>query len=103
MFLFFYICICVLISALLLPPTLPYLFLYVIRTKIRYIFGGGFIGFRTNSKKRVTTMQGKADGYWSTDGANWVKINYGEFHLSFFCSRWWFYFSPSALYMYIFF
>lgn len=43
-----------------------------------YIFGGGFIGFRTNSKRRVNEMQAKADGYWSYDAQNWVKINYEE-------------------------
>lgn len=44
----------------------------------RYIFGGGYIGFQTNSRKRVNSMQGKADAYYSLDGANWVKINYGK-------------------------
>lgn len=24
-------------------------------------------------------MQAKADGYWSQDGATWVKINYGKY------------------------
>lgn len=57
--------------------TLSSIYLFIMFFSRRYIFGGGFIGFRTNSKKRVTAMQGKADGYWSTDGANWVKINYG--------------------------
>ena len=41
------------------------------------MFGGGYIGYRTNSRKRVNTMQAKADGYWSEDGQNWFKINYG--------------------------
>ena len=62
-------------------------FLYYIHTFIylstslprsRYIFGGGYIGFQTNSRKRVNSMQGKADAYYSLDGANWVKINYGK-------------------------
>ena len=64
-----------------------YNFLYYIQTFTylstslplsRYIFGGGYIGFQTNSRKRVNSMQGKADAYYSLDGANWVKINYGK-------------------------
>lgn len=55
----------------------------------RYLFGGGYIGYLANSKKRVTTMQGKADGYWSQDGINWVKINYGKSFAQYgcFCAR----------------
>ena len=42
------------------------------------MFGGGFIGFRTNTQKRVNEMQARADGYWSYDAQNWVKISYEE-------------------------
>lgn len=43
-----------------------------------YVFGGGYIGFSTSNPKRVTSMSGYADAYWSRDGMNWVKISYEE-------------------------
>ena len=43
-----------------------------------FLFGGGFIGSRKGDKKIVSTMQGKADGYYSRDGITWHKINYEE-------------------------
>jgi hypothetical protein len=43
-----------------------------------YLFGGGYIGQDTANKKRVTSMIGRADAYWSRDGVKWVKINYEE-------------------------
>lgn len=43
-----------------------------------YVFGGGYIGSSSTSTRRVSTMIGYADAYWSRDGAKWVKINYEE-------------------------
>lgn len=62
-----------------------------------FIFGGGYIGFRLGSNKKVSQgstltltltltcsfaqyvkMSGFADGYYSSDGAQWTKINYEE-------------------------
>lgn len=43
-----------------------------------YLFGGGYIGYNTANTKRVTSMVGYADAYWSRDGLHWVKINYEE-------------------------
>lgn len=43
-----------------------------------YLVGGGYVGFQTANKKRVISMQGKADAYWSRDGLNWTRINYQE-------------------------
>eukprot|EP01038_Epipyxis_sp_PR26KG_P013274 gene13274-17787_t len=43
-----------------------------------YLFGGGYTGFSTNSKRRVTKMVGLADAYFSHDGATWTKISYEE-------------------------
>mmetsp|Transcript_19908 Transcript_19908/g.33321 ORF Transcript_19908/g.33321 Transcript_19908/m.33321 type:complete len:546 (+) Transcript_19908:176-1813(+) len=58
-----------------------------------YIVGGGSTGFLVSSKRRVTSMQGKADAFWSTDGQNWIKINYeeggGTTNVPFFSSQEW--------------
>lgn len=43
-----------------------------------YLFGGGYTGFSIANKKRVNNMIGRADGYYTRDGANWTKINYEE-------------------------
>jgi len=58
-----------------------------------YIVGGGFTGFLFNRPGRVSSMQGKADAYWSTDGTHWVKISYeeggGTTTVPFFASQEW--------------
>lgn len=43
-----------------------------------YLYGGGYVGFKTSSQKRVTTVVGRADAFWSYDGFNWTQINYEE-------------------------
>ncbi len=43
-----------------------------------YLFGGGTIGYSTSNKKRINNMVGRADAYFTHDGANWTKINYEE-------------------------
>lgn len=43
-----------------------------------FLYGGGYIGVVKGDKKIVSSMQGKADGYWSRDGIQWNKINYEE-------------------------
>jgi hypothetical protein len=58
-----------------------------------YLFGGGYIGFQSNSQKNVNSMKGYADAYWSVDGANWTMINYeeggGHSEVSFYSSEKW--------------
>lgn len=43
-----------------------------------YIFGGGYIGSSITSTRRVTSMSGYADSWWSRDGSHWYKISYEE-------------------------
>lgn len=43
-----------------------------------YVVGGGNIGFRTSSKRRLVKMSGKADMWWSRDAVEWHKVNYEE-------------------------
>lgn len=35
-------------------------------------------GFDTKSKKKVTSVKGRADAYFTIDGGNWTKISYEE-------------------------
>jgi hypothetical protein len=51
---------------------------YFIQPPKIYLFGGGFIGYQKNAKKKVTSMIGRADAYWTRDGVNWTQINYQE-------------------------
>lgn len=43
-----------------------------------YLFGGGYVGFSISSQKRVTTIRGYSDSYWSEDGITWNQMNYQE-------------------------
>lgn len=58
-----------------------------------YIFGGGFVGFSTTSKKRVNTMDAYSDAYWSEDGITWQQMNYqeggGSAFIEFYSSELW--------------
>jgi hypothetical protein len=43
-----------------------------------YLFGGGYAGFASNSQKKVNSVVGRPDAYWSYDGVHWNQINYQE-------------------------
>lgn len=43
-----------------------------------YLFGGGYVGFKTGSTKKVVSMVGRPDAYWSYDAINWTEISYQE-------------------------
>lgn len=51
------------------------------------------VGFTTSSIKIVSSIAGKADGWWSYDGISWTKINYeeggGTSTIPFFSSQEW--------------
>lgn len=58
-----------------------------------FLFGGGYVGFTVGSQKRVTSMQGFADAYVSSDGIVWTQINYqqggGSTFIAFYSSELW--------------
>jgi hypothetical protein len=43
-----------------------------------YLFGGGYAGFSTENERRVNSVLGRPDAYWSYDAVNWTQINYQE-------------------------
>ncbi len=36
-----------------------------------FLFGGGNIGYSTSSSKKITSMEGRLDAWYSKDGVNW--------------------------------
>ena len=43
-----------------------------------WIYGGGNLGFTSDSKAVIDVMDGRSDGFWSRDGVTWHLTNYLE-------------------------
>lgn len=48
------------------------------RPATMYLIGGGFIGTPAKAQKKLFSMTGSLDAYWSIDGITWHIINYRE-------------------------
>ena len=58
-----------------------------------YVLGGGYIGFKAKSNRKVTSMSAYADLQYSTDGVTWTRVNFqeggGSSTITFYSSQEW--------------